>query len=423
MANSVDRERSIAAYAGEVRAFHAFFGAVLILLAGLHLFVLLPYMQLRTAAPVLATALTTVEQETAAIDEAERAVAASTAAAAQFGRILDAAPADLRRAVGNLVARGRLASGANGDPYKATIRLPREGGPSAGAGDDEVITTEEAVRRQIGQQIEALSVAFDAALEPLRSLKNPPPEITDVVRTAEEGLGRNILALNDVLREAFTADPGFWERLDGPSFAPASARAQEWTKGTAEAQRLFETRLAAAAGTLKSRIRTVRARAAVLQERHAELDTRLKAFATRLSWLPLGLEGWTRLYPLIAGALALTALFRLRRILLLRRALPGIDLDVLAPSWIVGTSTAPGRWWTLVLIALPVAATVHASLVSLRDPGLYTGLLGEPRASKAVAYGALYAAMSGAAIWQLVLVGRGIFSRPPARQHLNHRRV
>jgi hypothetical protein len=420
VADQTDRERGIAAYAGELRAFHAFFGGTLILLAALHLFVLLPYMQLRTATPQLTAASAAAERETAAIGEAEKAVARSISAMTQFTRALDAAPGDLRRAIGALVTRGRLSAGANGDPYKATIRLPRESGsPSAGAsaGDGEAVTIEEAVRRQIGRQVDALSVAFDATLEPLRPLASPPAEIVDVVRTAEEGLGRNLLALNEVVREAFAADPDFWERLDrAATFAPASARAEEWAKGTAEAQRLLETRLAAAATTLKSRARATQARVAALQERTAELNSRREAFSARLSWLPLGPEGWVRLYPLLAGALALTALFRLRRILLVRHALTGTDLDVMAPSWLVGASTAPGRWWALVLIALPVAATCHASWAAFRDPGLSTGVLGEPNPLSTIAYGALYAALSGVGVWQLVLVARGIFARAPARQ-------
>jgi hypothetical protein len=218
-----------------------------------------------------------------------------------------------------------------------------------------------------------------------------------------------------VLREAFAADPAFWERLTGTTFAPASERAVEWAKGTTDAQRMLETRLAAAATTLKSRTRTAQARMTALQERHSELRERTTAFTARLSWLPLGLDGWTRLYPLIAGGLALTALFRLRRILLLRRALHGIDLDVMAPSWIVGASTAPGRWWAVTLIALPVLAMLHAVVVSLRDPNLYTGVLGEPSLLQALVYGVLYAGLSAAAIWQLVLVSRGIFARGTER--------
>jgi hypothetical protein len=412
-----DRDRSIAAYAGEARAFHAFFGGVLIVLAGLHLFVLLPYLQLRTEQPLLGAALTAAEQEIVSTAEADKAAALSAAATAQFRRTLDAAPGDLQKKIGSLVARGRLSAGANGDPYKVSIRLPQD----AGAGPvktngEESVTIEEAIRQQIGRQVEALGAAFDAALEPLRPLKTPPAEITDVVRTAEEGLGRNILALNEVLREAFAADPGFWERLEGTAgFARASTRAAEWTQGTADALRMLETRLAAAASTLKSRARHTQARVATLQERHGELRNRMTAFTSRLSWLPLGLDGWTRLYPLIAGALALTALFRLRRILLLRRALQGIDLDLMAPSWIVGASSAPGRWWAVILVALPVLAMLHAALAALRDPNLYTGILGEPSLANVVVYGALYAGLSAVGIWQLVLVGREIFARGPGR--------
>jgi hypothetical protein len=343
-------------------------------------------------------------------------VAASTAAAAQFRRALDAAPAQLRRAVGNLVARGRLMIGLSTDPYRAPIRVPKESAPgAAGPADEEQILVEEAVRREIGRQVEVLSVAFDAALEPLRPMRDSPPEIADVVRTAEEGLGRNILALNEVLREAFAADPDFWQRLGaGSTFAPASARAEQWAKGTAEAQRLLETRLAATTNTLKSRLQTAQARAAALGERDQELRARMDAFSARLAWLPLGLGGWARLYPLIAGGLALTALFRLRRILLLRRALSNIDLDVMAPSWILGASSAPGRWWAMLLVSLPVAAMAYAAIAALRDPGLFTSVLGEPSPFARAVYGLAYLALTLVGAWQLLLVSRGIF---PQRVH------
>jgi hypothetical protein len=411
--DAIDRERSIAAYATEVRAFHAFFGAVLLLLGVLHLFVLLPFMQLRTAAPALAAALDAAVQETSHAAEGEKAVGASTAATAQFRRALDTAPGELRRAIGDLVARGRLMSGLSADPYKAPIRVPKEGAPgNAGPVEEEQVLLEEAVRREVGRRVERLSTTFDAAIEPLRPMRDSPPEIADVVRTAEEGLGRNVLALNEVLREAFAADPNFWQRMGpGSTFAPASARAEQWAKGTAEAQRLLETRLATATNTLKSRRQAAQARAAALDERNQELRARLDAFSARLAWLPLGLGGWVRLYPLIAGGLALTALFRLRRILLLRRTLSDIDLDVMAPSWVLGASSAPGRWWALILVSLPVAGMIYAAIAALRDPGLFTGVLGEPSPLTRTMYGLTYLALTAVGAWQLLLVSRGIFAQ------------
>jgi hypothetical protein len=408
-----DRDRSIAAYAGEVRAFHAFFGAVLILLALLHVFVLLPYMQLRTAAPTMVAAVAAAEQEVAATAGATKAVRTSTAALVQFRRALEAAPVEMRATIGGLVARGRLAVKTDADPYMATILVQRETAPGAAGsgGEEEAVQVGEAIRRLIGRQTEMLSMAFDAAIEPLRPFRTAPPEVADVVRTAEEGVARNVLALNEVLREAFAADAGFWERLgtDTGPFAGASARAAEWTTGTAEALRLLETRTAAAATALQSRDRAAQARVTILSERNRELRTRIEAFTARFVWLPLGLDGWARLYPILAGGLALTILFRLRRILLLRRALAGIDLDVMAPSWVLGASSAPGRGWAVLLVALPVLATIHGSFAALEDPGLYATLLGEPSPGRWAVSAAVYAVIGGVGVWQLVLVGRGIF--------------
>ncbi|MDR7548512.1 MAG: hypothetical protein QN131_01065, partial [Armatimonadota bacterium] len=61
------RDRTLAAYASEVRAFHLFFAAVLSVLAYLHLFVLLPFAQLRTAGPLLAAAVSQTEAQIAAV--------------------------------------------------------------------------------------------------------------------------------------------------------------------------------------------------------------------------------------------------------------------------------------------------------------------------------------------------------------------
>jgi hypothetical protein len=409
VAEPAQRERSIAAYAAEIRAFHGFFAAVLIVLAVLHLFVLLPYTHLRRAAPVLRAALEAAEQQRTAAAEAEQAVEAASTALVAFRRDLDAAPRALHGAVADLVARGRLAAGAGGDPYKAAVT---ESAPATAPAGAETVIVEEAIRRQIGRLVETLGLALDATLAPLRAIREPPPEIRDAIRTAEESLGGTVLALNEVLRAALDADPGFWERLNGPAntFGSASPRAAEWTRDTLNAVRMLDARLAEARATLAGRRRAQAGRAAVLRERHRETEARAAAVA-RLAWLPLGPDGWVRLYPLIAGSLTLTALFRLRRILALRTALSGIDLDVLAPSWVIGASTAPGRWWALILVSLPVAATAHAALTALGDASLFAGTLGEASLAMTGVYGLAYGALVVVAIWQLVLVGLGTFPR------------
>jgi hypothetical protein len=411
-----DRARSIGAYAGEVRAFHTFFGAVLILLAALHLFVLMPYVQLHTATPALDAALSDAKRESTAIAEGGKAIEEAAVGFVRYRKALESAPLDLRRAIGVLVDLGRAAAGPGEDPYTASIRvsLPAAAG-SAGAAPADTVQVDEAIRREIGRQVEALSLAFDAMLEALRVPRDPPREVIEVMRTAEEGLGRHTLALNGILREAFDADPGFWERLSGDTFAPASPRTEEWARGMAEALRLTEARLTTASSALKSREGAAQARADALAGRHRELHDRLDAFAERLSWLPLGLDGWTRIYPLVAGALAVTALFRLRRIQVLRRALAGVEIDVMAPSWILGAATAPGRWWAMILIALPVFASLHAAVAALQMPRLFEGVFGEPSPPRMVGYAAAYALLGIVGLWQLILVGTGILARSARR--------
>lgn len=410
MANPSDRDRVIAAYAAEVRAFQAFLGAVLVALALLHLLVLLPIHQARAAAGPLAAALAAAEREQETAAAAGHAVEQATAGLGRLRRELALAPAQLHRAVADLFDRG-LASAAGGDPLKATISLQTPEGQTVSE------TVEEAIRRQIGQRVEALALAADGTLEPLRALGEAPPEVREAVRLAAQSLGPSVLALNSVLREALAADPRFWERLGGPAgFGPASSGAAEWSRGIDETLRGLDARLAEARGGLAARGQAAAARAERLRARQREADAGRAALAARLAWLPTGPDGWLRLYPMIAGALALTVLFRLRRILLLRTALAGADVDVLAPSWVVGPPTAPGRWWALVLVALPVAATAHAAVVALDDGALFAGATGAPDLVTVAAYGAAYAVLALAAIWQLLLVARGLVGGPGARR-------
>jgi hypothetical protein len=386
-----DRARSISAYATEVRAFHAFLGVVLILTAVVHLFVLLPYVELRSAAP--------------ALDAAIAAGTATATAAAESGR----AAASARDALGRLRA---AVEAAPGELYRAIDAL----GPGERSAGEQRAAMDEAVRRQIGQQTDALSGAVDAVLEPLRAVKHPAPEVAEAAQVVEAEVGRRILALNELLLEALAADPSFWTRLErtGATFGEASPRGEEWMQGMLGALRVAEARLTAAISAAKSREGAARTRVASLGERRRAVHDRMAALHARLSWLPLSLEGWVRFYPLVVGGLAVTALFRLRRILSLRRALGSIDLDVMAPSWVVGPPGAPGRLWALLLVALPVAAAAHAALVAVEDRGALVGTLGEPDPRRAAAYGALYGVLLLVGLWQLVLVGRAMLAPRPA---------
>ncbi|MDR7522624.1 MAG: hypothetical protein QN168_09195 [Armatimonadota bacterium] len=408
MTKTSGRDRTLAAYASEVRAFHLFFAAVLLVLAYLHLFVLLPFVQLRSAAPALAAAVSQTEAQIAAADDAQKAVAASTAALDQFRRALDAAPDELRRAIGNLVARGSVAASGT-DPYKATITVPRTGG-APGQGGDEAVTVEEAIRREIGRQTEALASVLDSALEPLRRVRPAPVEIEDALGAAQGGVGRHVLVLNEVLREAFASDPAFWQRLNGPGlpFAAASARSEQVATALDQAVHSLERSLADAAVGLRSRRNAQQARLAILAARQREQGERLALFTARTAWIPLAPDAWARIYPLVAAGLALTVLLRMRRILLLRGLLGAADPDAITPSWIAGPLTTAGRWWALVVVALPLLAAIHAWVAVLSDPGLFSTVLGEPSPAMRLGFGAAYAVLTVVGVIQFASVARGL---------------
>jgi hypothetical protein len=178
---------------------------------------------------------------------------------------------------------------------------------------------------------------------------------------------------------------------------------------------MLDQRLAAAAVILKSRIDVSRARLATLEEEQRASHDRLAAFTSRMNWIPLGLNAWARLYPIIAGALALTVLFRLRRVLLLRRSIGDQNLDVMAPSWIIGPPGAPGRWWALILVTLPVLATAHAAIAALADAALFANAVGDPNAGAMIGFGVVYTGLVLAGAWQLVAISRGLVAQPAKR--------
>ena len=413
-----DRDRSIAAYAASVRSFHTFFGSVILVLVLLHLFVLLPFIEVRTAAPTLRSAIERTQAEAITTADAQKGLATSATALVAFKKALETAPAQIAAQIGGLVARSQP-GGAAFDYKKSVVRVPREPGlpasPPAGgtatgpapangqAGGEEVIPIGDAVQRVFGKQTETLSMALDGALAPLRALRPVPSEIADAIKIAEEGLGRNVFALNDLLREAFEGDPPFWQRLSPPgaTFAAISSRGATWQTGTVEALRAVEERLASAATRAKSREQVLTQRAQLLDGQQAQARERLAAFTTRMAWLPVGLELWTRLYPIVAGALALTVLVRLGRIMLLRRALGDRHLDELAPSWIIGPPAAPGRWWALTVVCLPLLLAAHAAIASMRDPSLFVNLFGDRDVAVLGVYGTVYAAILVAGVLQL----------------------
>jgi hypothetical protein len=389
-----DRERAIAAYAAEVRAFHAFFGTVLVVIAVLHMAVVFPFLHTRVAAPLVAEAFARVKQEAASAEAAIEAAQKAAGALGEFRDALDSGPVALRRAIADLVARARADADA-GEPG----------------------TVEEAIKQQIGKQVESLGVALDGALGPLRALQNPPAEIAEALRAAEQGLGRHVLALNEVLREAYAADPAFWRRWDEPgaTLGAASPRAGEVLQEIEQARRALDRRLTTAAAALRIRQPELAARAAELAARGRNLKERLAGVNSHPWSIPPGLGDLARLFPALSGVLTLMVLFRLKRILALRRAHEGINLDLLAPSWVVGPRSAPGAWWALILVCAPLVITIHASVATLGDPGLFVSLLGDPSPGSAVAFGAAYAALVLMGIGQLPAVTRGLVGAPQRR--------
>lgn len=387
-----DRERAVAAYAAEVRAFHIFFSTVLVVIAVLHMAVVFPFLQARAAVPLVAEALARTKQEAESAEAAAEAAQKAAGALGVFRDALDSGPVALRRVIADLVARNRAAA-------------------------IEPASLEEAIKQQIGKQVEALGVALDGALGPLRVLQNPPAEIAEALRAAEQDLGRNVLALNEVLREAYAADPAFWQRWNGPgtTFGAASPRAEEVLREIEQGRRALDRRLTAAAAALRSRQPEMAARSAELATRGRDLKERL-AGVNPLPWsIPLGLGDLARLFPALAGILTLMALFRLRRIIALRRAHDGINLDLLAPSWLVGPRSAPGAWWALIMVCAPLVITIHASVAALGDPGLFVSLLGDPSPGSTIAFGAAYAALVLMGIGQLPAVTRGLVGAPQRR--------
>jgi hypothetical protein len=54
---------------------------------------------------------------------------------------------------------------------------------------------------------------------------------------------------------------------------------------------------------------------------------------------------------------------------------------------------------------------IYAGAAAIRDPGLFSGVLGEPSPATRAVYGLTYLGLAVVSAWQLLLVSRGIF--PP----------
>ncbi len=416
MPETSDRDRAITAYAVEVRAYHTFFGAVLLAVGAFHLMVMYPLLEVRAALPAIVERTRAVSEEIRVGDQAQQTVAAATVAVGQFRRTLAAAPEQLRHDIATLVARGRTLSGPRGDPYAVAIRVPREGAPGSGPAEEEVTVTE-AVRRQIGKQMDALGMSFEKAVEPIRTAGDTPAGAVEILRQAQESVGRQIqVDLNKVLQEAFTAEHNFWLRWDRPaSFSMVSARADEITRNIDSALSGLLDRLAKAATQTRAHQQVLRGRLDALQATQRALNERAGRIAASVRWAALAPEETVRLYPAVAAALSLMALFRVRRILELRRGLAGIDVDQIAPSWVVGSSTTQGRVWAIVLLAAPLLAAAHVAIAALSDPGVFTSALGEPSPLASAGYAVAYALLILTGLWQLTATARTMLAPPQKR--------
>jgi len=416
-----DRDRAITAYAAEVRAYHTFFGAVLLAVGAFHLMVMYPLLQVRAALPAIVERTKALSEEIRVGDQAQQTVAAATMAVGQFRRTLAAAPEQLRGDIAAIVARGRTLSGPRGDPYVVAIRIPREGAQPGSGPTEEEVTVAEAVRRQIGRQMEALGMSFEKAVEPIRTAGDTPAGAVELLRQAQESVGRQIqVDLNKVLQEAFTAEHNFWLRWDRPaSFSTVSTRADEIIRNIDGALTGLLDRLAKAATQTRAHQQVLRGRLDALQATQRALGERAGRIAASVRWAALAPEETVRLYPVVAAALSLMALFRVRRILELRRGLAGIDLDQIAPSWVVGSSTTPGRVWAIVTLAAPLLAAMHVAFAALSDPGVFTNALGEASPLASAGYAVAYALLILIGLWQLTATARTMLAPQKRPAHGN----
>ncbi|MGH2374744.1 MAG: hypothetical protein ACRDIC_14915 [bacterium] len=381
-------------------------GAVLVAVGTVYL-ALLPFVQVRAAIPAIAGAVADAEQRISSAEEALTATAAVLAGTAEFRRSLDAAPGILGNRIADLVARGQAAVGPGGNPYKAPLSVPRDANPGGPSGVEDVLV-EEAIRREIGRHIDALSLSLEMKLEPLRLLTHPPMEAEDAYR-AGQAVGREIMGLNQILQEAFGAQQTFWIGWQGPNarFGTASARAGDAMRAIEDGLRDLDERLVAASAAWKGRQEHNRATIEALRAQQSLLNERLAEFPRRLGWLPVDLEDALRTFPVAAGLVAMTVLFRIWHILRERRAPAAPNSAAVAP-WGLASLPTTRRWSVVVLLAAPLIVTTHMAVVAIGDRALFS-MAGDRYRATMVAYGVAYALpiLVGAGLLLGVAVGLG----------------
>lgn len=283
-------------------------------------------------------------------------------------------PGRLRREIARLVEQGRALEPS--DPYKAAIRVTA--GP-AGAAASETVPVEEAVRKAIGRHVEQIGLAIETAAAPLLARPDLPAALRALVKDTQAAIGPATVALHEAMLYAFAQQPDFWRQWEQEPapYAGVSFEAGDAARRIDDALERALRRLAAMSATLQSQARAYRDRAEELRERHRQAAHRLAALRAGTAWMPLGLEDGVRLYPLLAGALALTLYYRLRRALAVRRDLADLEPDRFAPSWLLVGPRMPGRWWALALLAVPMVAAVAVAAVLLADRSVFVTPAGE----------------------------------------------
>ncbi len=381
MPDNQERERALAVYASEIRSYHTFFWLAFLAAGILHLLVLMPFLQARASLPRVEVALERAVHEEAAIVSAQRALAATSDALVRFRRQFESGPLELHAAIAEIVERG-----------------------------GEAAVVEEAVRRRIGVHSEALTLALDSALEPLAQARTHLPTVEGVLRTARNGVARSVLELNPALRSAFAADPESWQRWQAPgaSYGLASPDLEKVARGIEEGLRGLKLQLAAAGADARDRLRAARERVERVGAGEAAMKARLDAVKAQLDWLPAQPAEVARFFPVVLGGLALTVLLRLRRLLDMRRAIGVSEANPAASSWLVGTPSHAGGWWALALALLPLVGAIHASVMVMADPGVFTTPLGDQDLSLMVGFGATYAVLIAASIAQIPSATRGL---------------
>ncbi|MDR7555401.1 MAG: hypothetical protein QN157_07315 [Armatimonadota bacterium] len=368
-------DRVAAAHSAEMRAVHALGAVVLLVVVGGYTLAVRPWLHLRAATRGLEAAAAAAEREALRLERDHEATREAAEALAAARRVATMGPDRLRREIAHLVEQGRALE--PDDPYKAAVRVTA--GPAGPAAGGETVPVEEAVRKAIGRHVEQIGLAVETAAAPLLARPDLPAALRALVTETQAAIGPATVALHEAMLQAFARYPDFWRQWEQEPalYAGVSPEAGDAARRIDDALARALRQLAAMSATLQNQTRAYRDRAGDLRERHRQAAHRLAALRAGSAWMPLGLDDGVRLYPLLAGALALTLYYRLRRALAVRRDLADLEPDRFAPSWLLVGPRMPGRWWALALLAVPMAAAVSVAAVLLADRSVFVTPAGE----------------------------------------------